>query len=150
MTTNWPAISRIVLAEQLRRYASISIIKYEKKKDEESLAARVLFDKRMHAFIHSDFLEQEFETLELKILEAAKKGDYEIEVMRFQAAFCTDGGRAINNSEKNWPETLQGKARSFHLIWKQYGQPKGYHMTAKIMDFPKGFMGDVGLFVDWA
>ncbi len=150
MMDNWPALNRIILAEHLRRYASLSKIKYEKNSNDSILAAHRKFEERKRQFIHSEYLESEFEALERIILEAAKHGNYEIEVMRFRAAYRTDGGRAINNCEKNWAETLQGKARDFCLIWKKHGQPKGYRLKAKIMNFPKGFMGDVGLFVDWS
>jgi hypothetical protein len=150
MSTNWPAINRIILAEHLRRYASISRIKYEKKIEDQSISARAHLDEQKQQFVLSQYTENEFEALEHRILETAKRGDYEVEVMRFHSAYCTDGGRAINNSEKAWPETLLGKARDFYLIWKEHGNPKGYRMTAKIMNFPKGFMGDVGIFIDWS
>ena len=37
-------------------------------------------------------------------------GQEEIEIMRFPAHFCTDHGRAINNFEADWPDSLTGFA----------------------------------------
>jgi len=150
MADNWPAIDRIIPAEHLRRYASISKIKYDQQKQDLSHQAHILLEEQKRKFLEEEYLEREFEALEVKILDAAKHGNYDIEVLRFNAAFCSDGGRAINNSEKDWPATLQGKAKNFHEIWKRHGQPKGYRMMAKIVSFPKGFMGDVSLYVDWS
>ncbi len=149
MQTQWPAIERIIVAEQLRRFSDISSAKNKINKEEAFLKRRIVFEQQKKEFINSEYLENNFENLELLILDAAKQGKYEVEVMKFLAAFCTDGGRAINNSEKDWPETLQGKAKSFHSIWKQHGQPHGYRLKAKINNFPGGLPGDVSLSIDW-
>jgi hypothetical protein len=41
---------------------------------------------------------------------AAENGQNEVKAMEFPATFCSDRGRAINNSERDWPSTLQGWA----------------------------------------
>jgi len=40
---------------------------------------------------------------ERKVIDAAKEGLFEIDVMEFTADLCRDGGRTINNTEKNDP-----------------------------------------------
>ena len=42
------------------------------------------------------------------VRRAAAQGRSEIEIMRFPSQYCTDHGRAINNLEEGWPETLTG------------------------------------------
>ena len=42
------------------------------------------------------------------IARAAADGKTEVEVYRFPNEFCTDKGRAINQGEAEWPETLTG------------------------------------------
>lgn len=150
MSSTWSAIDRIILAEHLRRYASISKLKYQQQKADISAHAHLELEEQKKTFIESEYLETDFLALEVKILDVAKQGDYEVEVMRFPAYFCTDGGRSINNFEARWPETLQGKARGFYLVWKQHAQAKGYRLKAKIINYPKGFMGDLGLYIDWS
>jgi len=50
------------------------------------------------------FKGREMRAFERKVIDAAKEGLFEIEMMEFTADFCRDGGRAINNSEKDWPK----------------------------------------------
>ncbi len=149
MQSQWPAIERIIDAGRLRRFSAISRAKDKIEKEAASLRACIIFEQQKKIFINSEYIEEEFEALELLILDAAKHGKYGIEVLKFPAVFCTDGGRAINNSEPDWPQTLQGKAKSFHAIWKQHGQPNGYHLRAQIITFPGGLPGDVTLSIDW-
>lgn len=150
MSTKWPVNKRKIIADQLRRFTDISRAKYEKNSGEAPNTSDDSFDEQKQQFIQSEFHEHEFQALELKIIDAAKQGKYEVEIMNFPATYCTDGGRAINNSEKDWPETLQGKARSFHTIWKEHGQPIGFRLKIKINNYPGGFIGDVSLFIDWS
>jgi len=49
------------------------------------------------------FKGREMRAFERKAIDAAKEGLFEIDVMEFTADFCRDGGRTINNSEKNDP-----------------------------------------------
>ena len=48
------------------------------------------------------------------VMNAVKDGKMEAMVYSFPSDLCTDSGRAINNSDPNWPETLQGKAKEFY------------------------------------
>jgi len=81
--------------------------------------------------------------------ELAAAGQNEVMVLRFPNDLCTDGGRAINNSEANWPQTLKGFPREIYETWAKEFKDKGYRMTAKIVDFPGGKPGDVGIYMSW-
>src|SRR3954470_13592985 len=70
-----------------------------------------------------------------KLRIAAEQGKNELLVMRFPNLMCTDGGRAINNSEKGWPETLQGRPRQAFEFWRDRLQPAGYGLKAMIVDW---------------
>ncbi len=150
MSTKWQVVGLIVSAHQLRRYADISRTKAEKKRTAKANTSESALDEQRKLFMQSEFLERDSEHLKQNIIDAARSGNYAIEVMKFPSDFCSDGGRAINNSDKNWPETLQGKAQSFYAIWKMHGHPHGYRLTAKITDYPDGFIGDVSLLIDWS
>ena len=63
--------------------------------------------------------------------------------------YCTDGGRAINNFEPDWPKTLTGFAKRAYEFWQEELEPQGYKLSAQIMDFPGGVPGDVGVFLRW-
>ncbi len=58
-------------------------------------------------------------------------------------------GRAINNAEAGWPETLVGQPRQFYEIWKERLEPQGYRLKVMIIEWPNGFPGDVGMYVAW-
>ncbi|GJE72795.1 hypothetical protein [Methylorubrum podarium] len=84
-----------------------------------------------------------------KLRIAAEQGNNELLVMRFPDVMCSDRGRAVNNFEKSWPETLTGRPRQAFEFWRDRLQPAGYDLKAMIVDWPDGMPGDVGLFLTW-
>ncbi|WP_044561837.1 CBS domain-containing protein [Azospirillum sp. B4] len=81
--------------------------------------------------------------------DAAARGEKEFQLLRFPAELCSDGARAINAPEPDWPRTLRGEAAEIYQRWKHELQPAGFSLTARVLDFPNGFPGDVGLFLVW-
>jgi CBS domain-containing protein len=81
--------------------------------------------------------------------EAAEHGLKECVLLEFPAELCSDGGRAINAPEPNWPETLRGEAAEVYLRWESDLKAQGFHLVARILDFPGGMPGKVGLFLLW-
>jgi len=81
--------------------------------------------------------------------EAAEHGEREHLLLRFPAELCTDGGRAINSAETDWPASLRGEAAEIYVRWKRELQPQGFGLGARILDFPDGMPGDAGLFLIW-
>lgn len=81
---------------------------------------------------------------------AAGRGETEVMVMRFPSVLCTDKGRAINNSEPDWPDTLTGRPRQAYEFWKDNLQPAHYKLKAMIIDWPGGLPGDVAFFLSWS
>ncbi|MFZ5790345.1 MAG: CBS domain-containing protein [Pseudomonadota bacterium] len=81
--------------------------------------------------------------------QAAEHGQKEFMLLRFPSQLCSDGGRAINAPEPNWPATLRGEAAEIYLRWEHDLKPHGFHLAARVLDFPGGFPGDVGLFLTW-
>jgi CBS domain protein len=82
--------------------------------------------------------------------EAAAHGEKELMLLRFPADLCTDRGRAINAPLPDWPQTLRGEAAEIYLRWERDLKPGGFHLTARVLDFPGGMPGDIGLFLVWA
>jgi CBS domain-containing protein len=82
--------------------------------------------------------------------EAAERGEQEFMLLRFPSTLCRDSGRAINGAEPGWPLTLCGEAAELYLRWERDLKPQGFPITARVLDFPGGMPGDVGLFLDWA
>ncbi|MGY4366820.1 hypothetical protein ACVW1A_002885 [Bradyrhizobium sp. LB1.3] len=84
-----------------------------------------------------------------QLRSAAGKGDKELLVMRFPNALCTDKGRALNNSEKEWPSTLTGRPLQAFEFWRDHLRAQGYGLKAMIVDWPEGLPGDIGFFLTW-
>ncbi|MFO1055772.1 MAG: hypothetical protein U1E53_02255 [Dongiaceae bacterium] len=80
---------------------------------------------------------------------AAERGATEVVVYRFPNALCTDRGRAINNGEPGWEQTLTGQPRSAFEFWRDHLRDKGYKLSAEILEFPDGMPGDVGFILSW-
>jgi predicted transcriptional regulator len=81
--------------------------------------------------------------------EAAERGEKRLLLLRFPNELCSDGGRAINVSEPNWPSTLRGEAAEVFLRWERDLKPRGFHLTAQVLEFPGGKPGDIGLSLVW-
>jgi CBS domain-containing protein len=81
--------------------------------------------------------------------EAAQRGEKEMLLLRFPARLCTDGGRAVNVPDPEWPATLRGEAAEIYLRWERELRPRGFQLTAHVLDFPGGLPGDIGLYLVW-
>jgi uncharacterized membrane protein len=80
----------------------------------------------------------------------AERGEKEYLLLRFPSELCTDDARAINNQpDPDWPKTLQGEAGELYARWRDQLSPRGFHLAARVLDFPGGKPGDVGLFLFW-
>jgi phage/plasmid-associated DNA primase len=73
----------------------------------------------------------------------------ESEVFRFPNQLCTDKGRAINQQEPGWEETLTGEPKEMYHFWHKHLRPRGYNLKVQIVDFPEGLPGDVGMTLSW-
>jgi cyclopropane fatty-acyl-phospholipid synthase-like methyltransferase len=83
------------------------------------------------------------------VRRAAEQGRSDIEILRFPSEYCTDRGRAINNFEAGWPETLTGAARKVYDAYVQHLRAQGYKIHAKILNYPDGGLGEVGIYIAW-
>lgn len=107
-------------------------------------------NKRMReTFMTEEITPEGIERVRASLRRAAETGRRELMVGQFPSSFCSDGGRAINNLEHDWPQTLQGVAKRGYEVYDARFKPKGYKLRAQILDFPGGMLGDVGIFLLW-
>ena len=99
----------------------------------------------MSADVKPDAMQRAMAAIEI----AAKDGRHEILALRFPSEFCTDGGRAINNFEPDWPNSLAGHALRAYKWYEVNLKPSGYKVRAEILSFPGGMPGEVGLYLSW-
>ena len=118
------------------------VLAHRKKEEEEEKRAR------------QDFMEREIRADGIErfngwVRRAAEQGRSEIEILRFPSQYCTDRGRAINNLEERWAESLTGAARRVHDAYVQHLQAQGYKIRAQILNYPDGELGEVGIYIGW-
>src|SRR5262245_50899078 len=86
----------------------------------------------------------------IKIIErAVSNGRTEVQVHRFPNQLCTDKGRAINQQEPGWENTLTGVPKEIYQLWAKYFRERGYKLRVEIVDFPGGMPGDVAMTLKW-
>ncbi len=93
--------------------------------------------------------EQASEKASLIISRAMENGLSAVQVLRFPNHICTDNGRAINQVEEGWEETLTGLPKEIYEFWKRKLRPLGYHIRYHIVDYPGGMPGDVVITLSW-
>ena len=143
-----PDPTHLAAADFQRLLAAYELGKEERR--EESL--RTTREQRQHrveelAEHHID--DDQWRGLLRQARDAAAAGAKDFLMLRFPSQLCSDGGRAINVTEEGWPSTLRGEPADIFLRWEHDLKPHGFHLSARILDFPGGFPGDVGLFLAW-
>jgi len=83
------------------------------------------------------------------INRAVENGLMSVQVFRFPHTIATDNGRAINQGEAGWEQTLTGIPKEIFEFWKRQLQPRGYHIRYETVDYPGGMPGDIGIFLSW-
>jgi hypothetical protein len=83
------------------------------------------------------------------VSQAADRGQSEVQVYRFPNAMCTDRGRRINNTEPDWPQTLEGRPKAGYEFWRDHLRPLGFGLKAEVLEYPGGMPGDIGFFLMW-
>jgi hypothetical protein len=119
----------------------------------KSMAKREQLDKEQEEvkdyFMNSEVSDDDRRRLRERVARLADQGQTEMCVLTFSSDFCGDGGRAINNFQPDWPATLTGRAAKLFALWEQNAKPLGYKLEARVLNYPKGIIGDIGLFVSW-
>jgi CBS domain-containing protein len=80
---------------------------------------------------------------------AARGGETELMLLRFPSDLCADGGRKIDIAEPGWEETLRGEAAEIYDRWRKELKPQGFGLSARIVSYDDGIIGDIGLYLTW-
>jgi hypothetical protein len=136
-------------ADDLRMTVLTREMELMKQREDAKSAAQKKLAELADEFMTQHVSDKEREMIRRIVLNAVSEGKLEALVYSFPSRLCTDGGRAINNGEPDWPETLQGKAKELYDRYTAAVKPKGYKLKAMIINFPDGVPGDVGLFLNW-
>ena len=93
--------------------------------------------------------EEKIELASTVIQRAVRNGMTEVQVYRFPNSLCTDKGRAINQQEAGWENTLTGIPKEIYQLWADYLKPRGYRIGYQIIDYPGGMPGDIAITIAW-
>jgi hypothetical protein len=83
------------------------------------------------------------------IKRAVDNGLTEVQVGRFPNTLFADRGRAINQQEAGWEDTLSGLPKELYEFWDKHLKDRGYKIRCEIVDFPGGMPGDIGFTLSW-
>jgi CBS domain-containing protein len=105
--------------------------------------------KRVAELINRHISDENWRSLLHKARQSAEQGEKEFMLLRFPSQLCSDRGRTINSAGTAWSETLRGEAGELYLRWEHDLKSLGFQLGARILDFPGGMPGDIGLFLRW-
>jgi hypothetical protein len=83
------------------------------------------------------------------VRKAVEQGQKEVMVLHFPSDFLPDSGRRISIGSKDWTEHLSGSAAKAYSFFEKELRPRGFTLSASIIDFSGGKPGDVGFFLGW-
>ena len=119
----------------------------------EEEAAREAHQAELKAFAEKlmtyEITEEDKQRALTKIRRAFENGEKEAMLIRFPSDLCEDQGRRINNRLEGWQETLPGVLKHVHEWWEKELAPGGFTFGARVLDYPGGMPGDIGLFIGW-
>jgi hypothetical protein len=118
-------------------------------REEARRAAAAGRRQRVNELIEHHVSDENWRGLLHRAREAAEHGQKEFMLLRFPNQICSDGGRAINAAEPDWSATLRGEAAEIYLRWERDLRAPGFHLAARVLEFPGGMPGDIGLFLIW-
>lgn len=141
----------IPTAKDIQKQAALK----EAEKAEKAAKQQATAEAEKRKFIEqlskpSGLSEDEKVKLAARVIQrAVRNGLTEVQVYRFPNIMCTDRGRAINQMESGWENTLTGIPKEIFQLWADYLKPRGYRISYQIIDFPGGMPGDVGITLSW-
>jgi CBS-domain-containing membrane protein len=118
-------------------------------REEARRAAAQQRQQRAKELIDVHVLDETWRNMLHRAREAAENGQTEVMLLRFPNELCTDRGRAINVAEHDWPATLRGEPAEIYLRWERELRPHGFLLSARVLEYPGGKPGDIGLFLVW-
>ena len=119
------------------------------RRDEGRRRAAELRRERARELIDAHVFDAAWRGMMHRAREAAAAGERESMLLQFPSQTCIDGGRAINAALPDWPASLRGEPAEIYLRWERDLRPRGFGLSARVLDFPDGKPGDIGLSLSW-
>ena len=134
-------LQKVAVEKEMARARDIVELS-KRRADERHQLQEAFISRQLHADVKT--------RVSTALRAAAERGDTHLRVMTFPSELCSDGGRAINSGDPNWPKKrLFGFAARAYEFYQKELQPHGYRLRAEILDFPGGMPGEVGITLSW-
>ena len=140
-----PPLSAEQFREAVRAYKQEAVDRDAEAKREAELARKRQVDAVMQTHVSTGMWRKLIDQADV----AARHGEKEFLLLRFPSDLCSDGGRMIDVAEPGWEQTLRGEAAEMYARWRSDLKPKGFGLSAKIVSYDDGILGDIGLFLTW-
>lgn len=141
MPTADQVMEKLLLAEAAKADAA------RRREAEAEAEKKQLIDKLTKPSGVSD--EEALRRAAVIVERASSNGLTEVQVLRFPNSLCTDHGRAINQQETGWEETLTGLPKEMYDFWDRQLRSRGYKLKYQIVDWSTGKPGDIGITLKW-
>ncbi len=146
--------------EERQRHDQEAAERFQRRKKEELTA----FKQRLE---NVQLVDELIPAQLARIKNAFERGESELMVASFPCDFCTDGGRAVINAgeppinpptkeevakqaeEPGWLRTMPAGIRTAHEYWKKHLKAGGFGFAARVISYPGGKPGDIGIFITW-
>lgn len=138
-------------ATEFRKLVSDFETEVAQRKEESRLAQEKWRENQVKELLGEHVSDEHWQALLHEAHEAAACGQKELMILRFPHDLCSDHGRAINSlaGDPTWPDTLRGEGLELYRRWEIDLKPHGFRIAARVLDFPDGIPGDIGLFIVW-
>jgi len=136
-------------ADMVRAYLRSQKEEEVAKQRAHEASAKIERDKLREAFSEREVQPEAMDRIATLVRRTIDMGDKQALVLRFPSDWLPDQGRAITNHDKNWHEKLDGFPKRAYEFFKRELEPRGFQISAAIVDWPRGMPGDVGLFLQW-
>ena len=146
--------------EARRRSEQEAAERFQRRKEEELAAYKQRLE---NTHLVDEMIPGQLERLK----RAFDHGESELMVASFPCDFCTDGGRAVINAgeppinkpakeeaarqaeQPDWLLTMPAGIRTAHEYWKKHLKAGGFGFAARVISYPGGRPGDIGVFITW-
>ena len=106
--------------------------------------------KQVREMLASHLTEEAWQQMVANARVSAANGHEDSLMLRFPSELCSDRGRAISASDRDWPQELRGVPADVYTRWRNELYPQGFDIHARVVSFEDGLPGDVGLFLAWS
>jgi len=139
------ALSADAFRDEARAFAQEAV----RRAAEEKQAAREERRRQARAILNNYLSDTAWRALINRAEASAKHGEKEFLLHRFPSDLRSDGGRMIDVAELGRERTLRGAPAEVVERWRRELKPMGFGLSARIVSYEDGELGDVGLFLTW-